>query len=389
MPGTDSGGSEKPAVETPVGSHAAGRPVPSFDDLTRVLQGSKAIFPMVMTGIFLLGLVVFLRYAMAFVLPVVLAVLFYFLLNPAVLAFVRLRIPRAISALLVLAVFIGAIGTGLSALQEPAKEWLAKTPESLQRVELITRKFIRSIERVAGIEGSRETSPDPAHGTPPPNPLKRFKLTETLLNFPTLLSTASFLTGFLETIVLLYFLLAAGERFLRTLVRVLPRQDEKVEAVAIVEDVQHKLSAFLFTITIINIVIGLLVAMAMRLLGMPNPILWGVIAGLLNFIPYFGPLTVFVVLSLAGLLSFETTGQALLPALVYLGLHAVESNLLTPAILGRRLTLNPLIIFLALMFWTWLWGMPGALLAVPLLMAFKIVCDHVRPLGPIGELLGG
>jgi predicted PurR-regulated permease PerM len=127
----------------------------------------------------------------------------------------------------------------------------------------------------------------------------------------------------------------------------------------------------------------------MLLLGMPNPVLWGVVAAILNFMPYFGPLTVFSVLVLAGLLSFESVGQALLPAAVYACVHAVESNLVTPSILGRRLTLNPLIIFLALMFWTWLWGIPGALLSVPLLMMFKILCDHTPPLAPIGELLAG
>ena len=123
---------------------------------------------------------------------------------------------------------------------------------------------------------------------------------------------------------------------------------------------------------------------------MPNPVLWGVVAGVLNFMPYFGPLTVFIVLVMAGLLSFPTgIGQALLPSGFYLCLHAAESNLVTPAILGRRLTLNPLIIFLALMFWTWLWGISGALLSVPLLMVFKILCNHTRPLAPVGEFISG
>jgi predicted PurR-regulated permease PerM len=172
-------------------------------------------------------------------------------------------------------------------------------------------------------------------------------------------------------------------------VRVLPHQSEKQEAVAIVRDVQQNISRFLFTVTLINTAMGLLVALAMLLLGMPNPILWGVVAGVLNFVPYFGPFTVSVVLVLAGLLSFEPAGRALLPAMVYLAIHATESNLVTPAILGRRLTLSPLVIFVSLMFWTWVWGIAGALLAVPLLMALKIISDHVKPLGPIGELISG
>ena len=171
--------------------------------------------------------------------------------------------------------------------------------------------------------------------------------------------------------------------------RVLPKLHEKKEAVEIVREVEHNISAFLVTITLINGCVALTFALAMLLLGMPNPLLWGVLGGLLNFIPYFGPVSMVLVLVPAGFLSFESTAQALLPAFLYLGVHTVESNFVTPMILGRRLTLSPVIIFVSLMFWTWLWGMPGALLAVPLLMTFRIFCDHFRPLAPISTFLSG
>ncbi|MEY2410258.1 MAG: hypothetical protein QOF48_2928, partial [Verrucomicrobiota bacterium] len=232
---------------------------------------------------------------------------------------------------------------------------------------------------------------EPIPNTPTnPSLLTRFNLAGTLFSSTTLINTASFLTGLLETIVLLFFLLAVGDRFLETLVGALPGQTDKDEAVAIVNDVQRNISRYLLTVTMINCCLGLLVAATMLWLRMPNPVLWGVVAGVLNFMPYFGPLTGVTVLVMAGLLSFPSSvGQALLPAAVYLGLHAIESNLITPAILGRRLTLNPLIIFLALMFWTWLWGIPGALLSVPLLMVFKILCNHTKPLAPVGEFISG
>jgi len=173
-------------------------------------------------------------------------------------------------------------------------------------------------------------------------------------------------------------------------VRVMPRVSDKEETLNLSQDMERTISTYLFTITLINTAVGLLVALAMALLGMPNPPLWGAVAGLLNFIPYFGPFLMTMVLVLAGLLSFEdSTSRGLLPALVYLGLHAVETNVITPEILGRRLTLSPVAIFVSIMFWTWLWGVPGALLSVPLLMTFKIVCDHVKPLAPIGEFLNG
>ena len=112
-------------------------------------------------------------------------------------------------------------------------------------------------------------------------------------------------------------------------------------------------------------------------------------AALLNFIPYFGPMMGVFILALAGLLTFDSVGRALIPPLIYLSLHAVESNFVTPMILGRRLTLNPVVIFVSLMFWTWLWGIAGALMSVPLLMTLKIVCDHFKPLAPVSEFLSG
>lgn len=373
-----------PAAKAPTSASPPGAPRPRLSDLARLFHGSQDMGSLAVAGLFLLALVAFLRFAEAIVLPVVLAVLFYFLLKPAVMALKRVRIPRPIGAVLILAVVIGAFLTGLSTLQDPAREFLTKAPESVRKLESKAREILRRVEQLTRAQTGENAGVDNET-----TPTKGFDLSEKVLSYGTLIYTASFLTGFLETIVLLYFLLAAGDRFLETLVGALPGQSGKDEAVAIVNDVQHSISRYLVTVAGINSCVGLIVAAAMLLLGMPNPVLWGVVAAILNFMPYFGPLTVFSVLVLAGLLSFESVGQALLPPGVYACVHAVESNLVTPSILGRRLTLNPLIIFLALMFWTWLWGIAGALLSVPLLMMFKILCDHTPPLAPIGELLAG
>lgn len=357
--------------------------------MAKFFQGPHDIGSMAVTGLFLLAMVAFLHYAQAILLPVVLALLFYFLFKPVVLALNALKVPRALGAILVIAVMLGAVFSALSSLQEPATRFLEQAPDGFRKIEEKAGELTGWLEQF----NQKPPAPDPAGDIPKvatPSFLSRFHLSETLLSSTTLINTASFLTGLLETIVLLFFLLAAGDRFLETLVAVLPGQTEKDEAVAIVNDVQRNISRYLLTVTVINALVGIIVAIAMLWLGMPNPVLWGVVAGVLNFMPYFGPLTVFIVLVMAGLLSFPTgIGQALLPSGFYLCLHAAESNLVTPAILGRRLTLNPLIIFLALMFWTWLWGISGALLSVPLLMVFKILCNHTRPLAPVGEFISG
>ena len=189
-------------------------------------------------------------------------------------------------------------------------------------------------------------------------------------------------------IVLLYFLLASGDLFLRKLVRVLPRLSDKKRAIEIARQTEGHISTYLSTVTLINIALGLIVGVAMHLVGMPNAILWGVMAGLLNFIPYLGALATAGILAIVSVLTFDSLGRALVAPLLYLAINTVEGYLVTPMLLGRRLTLNPVVIFLGIILWGWLWGIPGALLAVPILATFKIFCDQIEPLAPIGEFLG-
>jgi predicted PurR-regulated permease PerM len=236
--------------------------------------------------------------------------------------------------------------------------------------------------RSRGTEPPAEEPPDKRPAERTPKLQIQTNLAESALSF-----TTSFLGGVLETLVLLYFLLASGDLFLRKLARVMPTSRDKEEATAIVHEVQHNISRFLFTITCINVCVATLVSGIFYVVGMDNPLLWGALAGLLNFIPYFGPFTVVIVLTLVGVSTGESVGEGLLPPLIYLGVHALEANFITPMILGRRLTLNPVVIFTSLIFWTWLWGIAGALLAVPLLMTLKIICDHFKPMAPVGEFL--
>jgi predicted PurR-regulated permease PerM len=250
------------------------------------------------------------------------------------------------------------------------------------------QKIFRRAERLSRAAAEVQDITKPVTTTEPQTPQVEVKQ-PTALMASVLTFTRSFAAGSIETVVLLFFMLAAGDLFMQKLVRVLPTLHDKKKAVEIAHELQQSLSTFLFTITAINVVLGLLVGFSAYWLGLPNPVLWGVLAGALNFIPYFGPITGVGVLLIAGFLTFESPMRALAPAAIYLTLHAVESNLITPMILGRRLTLNPLVIFISLMFWTWMWGIPGALLSIPMLMMLKIFCDHFKPMAPIGEFLSG
>jgi predicted PurR-regulated permease PerM len=372
-------GAAAPRAAAPAGEETAR---PDITALTAFLRGPRAIPALAVVGMFCLGCIGFLYVGKPFFLPVVLALMLHFLLKPLVRGLARLHITEPIGAALVLAVLLFAIGHAASRLRAPAAEWAAKAPETLQQM---TRKLERLVRPTAsqappgqrpgtGAATSKEDQGPQVH--------IQTSWAETALSY-----TTGFLGGTLETIVLLYFFLASGDLFIHKLARVLPTSHDQEEAKAIIHELQHHISRFLFTITFINLCVASVVTGALYAFRMPNPLLWGALAGLLNFIPYFGPFTVVSILTLVGLTTYDSVGEGLLPPLIYLCVHALESNFITPMILGRRLTLNPVVIFISLIFWTWMWNIPGALLAIPLLMTLKIICDHFRPLAPVGEFL--
>jgi predicted PurR-regulated permease PerM len=193
----------------------------------------------------------------------------------------------------------------------------------------------------------------------------------------------------LTVILLLFFFLASSESLVRRIVEILPHFDDKRRVVSIVSETEDNISHYLLTVSLMNALVGVLTGLAVWFLGMPDPVLFGTIAFLLNYIPILGPLTGVMIFFFAGIFSFPTALQALLPAGIYLGIHILEGEMITPMLLARRFTLNPVMVISSLIFWDWLWGVPGALLSTPLLAVFKIVCDHIEVLAPLGHLIGG
>jgi predicted PurR-regulated permease PerM len=374
------------AVEAVAEKEAA--EAPQISDLARFLKRTRAVVPVAVVGMFLLGIVAALHFGRPFLMPIVLAGLLTFLLKPIVRALTGLRLPEALSALLVIIVFFTVVFFSVSKLVQPAAQWASRAPEMMVKVRERYEKIFRRAERLSRAAAEVQDITKPVTTTEPQTPQVEVKQ-PTVLMASVLTFTKSFAAGLIETVVLLFFMLAAGDLFMQKLVRVLPTLHDKKKAVEIAHELQQNLSTFLFTITTINVALGVLVGLAAFWVGLPNPVLWGVLAGALNFIPYFGPITGVAVLLVAGFLTFDSPMRALAPSAIYLSLHAVESNFITPMILGRRLTLNPLVIFISLMFWTWLWGIPGALLSIPMLMMLKIFCDHFKPMAPIGEFLSG
>jgi predicted PurR-regulated permease PerM len=368
----------------------APRPAPdqrlNVRELATFLQGPLDVRSLSLSVLAIIALGGTLYVARAVLMPIVLALLLSFLLAPAVRGLTQLRLPEPLGAAVVLLAILGVVGLGTYGLWEPAAQWIQQLPKSVRQIEARMRPVKQSVEELREttqkVEEMAQVESDAAPTTVQVD-VQRPSLTGTVIN-----QTLSLLATVGAVTILLYFLLASGDLFLLKLVRVLPRLEDKKIAVAIVHEVRHDISRYLLTITLINAGLGLAVGIAMSWLGMPNPVLWGVMAGGFNFIPYLGAVSSAIILTLVALLTFDGLGQALLVPSVFMGFTTLEGFFVTPMIVGHRLTLNPVAIFIWLTFWGWLWGVPGMLLAVPLLATLKIVCDHIRPLNSVGEFLG-
>lgn len=352
----------------------------AFGTVRRNLRPSQ---PAAITGIFLVVALAALHEARAFFLPVVLALLLDFLLSPLVRGLGRLRVPAALGSALVLLLLMGGVGTAGYLLAEPANAWMQRAPLTFDRLESKLHRLRRPVERVSQAAEEVEKIARVDGGTETPE----VQIRQDGVGARWLANTQTLLFDGVVVVVLLYFLLATGDLFLRRLMQLVFQLRDERRAVDLVRQMEQQASRYLITVTAINTVLGLAVAAAMLALGMPNPLLWGVVAMLLNFVPYLGALTGVVILSVVSFLSFDHLATAILPPLVYFSLTALEGNFVTPAILGRRFALSPVVIFLWLLFWGWMWGIPGALLAVPMLTLLKIVSDHVPALQPVADFL--
>ena len=352
-------------------------------DLSQLLD--RLTFVGVATGgLFVIACLAVLDVASGFFIPIILAHLLDRLFSPIVRSGARVGIPSPLGAAIVVVAFLGILGGGVYSLAGPATEWIESAPQKMRVAEYKLRGLTEPLEKVrqAAEEVDQATSTQD-EGQQTIQVQDGDSVGSILLS-----QTREFISGLLITVFLLYFLLASGDLLLRKIVRMLPLFRHRKKAVRIIRSIERDLSHYLGMVFLINVGLGIAVGGAMYLIGMPNPMLWGALAGLLNFVPYLGPAVNIAVVGLVALVSFESVGYALLAPLAYLVLNGIEASLVTPMVMGWRLRLNPVVVFIALTFWTWIWGIPGALLAVPILATVKIACDRVELLQPVGVLLG-
>jgi predicted PurR-regulated permease PerM len=350
--------------------------------LSDLLRGPFDVKSVALTGLFVLAVFYTMYFMRAMLLPLVLALLLSYLLAPLVRLFGRIRVKPAFGAAIVLLSLVGLVIYSVSRLAEPAAGWLEKAPYSLHQLKQKLMPLKRPMEKVAQATGELDKLTSTDETQTKAVVVKRNALAEGVVT-----QTPEFMASGVVMLILLYFLLAYDGVFLTKLTRVIPRLRDKKRAVSIVREIESQISRYLLTITLINIGLGTAVGVTVHFFGLPNPIMWGVLVATLNFIPYLGALTGIISMTLAAVLSFDSLGYALVFPASYLILAALEGNFVTPLVLGRSLTLNPVVILIALIFWGWLWGISGMILAVPILATFKIFCDHIEPMAPLGEFM--
>jgi len=349
--------------------------------IAELLQRPLGIRSIALTGLFIVAVFYTIYFMRSILLPIVLGLLLSYLLRPIVRALARLKIPLPIGAAFILVGLFAIVSYGISALVTPAVEWIQKAPQGLTELQhklLPVKKSVAQVTQATGeIEKLASTNAESKTVE-----VKQHPITEMFfMRTPELIASA------VLSFILLYFLLVYDQVFIAKLVKLLPTLSDKKTAVAIAQDIESQISRYLFTITAINCCLGVAVGTAVALLGLHNPVMWGVMVALLNFVPYLGALTGIICMTIGAVLSFDSLGYALIFPAVYLAFGTLEGSFITPWVMGRSLSLNPVIILLSLTFWGWMWGIVGVILAVPILATFKIFCAHIKPMEPLAEFL--
>lgn len=363
-------------AESPADREAAGLP--------SVLGDGADVRTVALVGLFVLALFYTLRITRTFLVPVVVAILLDFLLSPAVRALRKLKIPEPLGAGIVMLALIALLAGVTYNLAAPAADWMRRAPATMNLARNKLAALRGPMEQVSRAAEQVESATDVGGKSDTPEvqiagPSLTKQVFGGTLNMLGSLTIVAFLT---------YFLLAAGDLFLQKLIRVLPQFKDKKRAVSIARETEAQISTFMLTSTAINTGLGVVTAVVMWACGMPNPALWGLVAALLNFMPYVGAIATMVVLGLAALVTYDTLGRAAIVPVAFFAVNMIESNVVTPLILGHKLQLNTVALFVGMMFWWYVWGIPGALMAVPMMAVMKIFCDHFEELSPVGEFLG-
>jgi len=350
-----------------------------------------------------LAVILVLQYAQVVLIPIVLGVLISYGLAPLVAALQRLHVPRVLGAAAAIAVFVGTLGLGVYSLTDDAMAIVSSIPKATQRIREQLRVFRRApgdaLEKMqqaateidkAAHEASAPVKPE----TPQSRGVQQVQVMEPSFKASDYLwygglGLVGFVGQFVLVLFLVYFSLVTGDLFKRKLVKIAgPTLTNKKATLEILNDISEQIATFIRVQILTSVIVATATGFALWWFGLEQYIVWGLLAGLFNSIPYLGPVIVTAALGVVALLEFNDPLKTMYVCGVTFAITSLEGFLLTPVLMGRAAQMNPVAIFVGLLFWSWVWGIWGTVLAVPMLMILKAFCDHIDRLQPIGELLG-
>ncbi|MET0936649.1 MAG: AI-2E family transporter [Luteibacter sp.] len=324
-----------------------------------------------LTAMILLAAIYTIAIGKSLLVPLVLAAFLGLALNPLVVAAARLRFPRWLAAVTLMLLLGVGLVSAVATLSTPALNWFHEAPNAMRafapKIKPMTQQIEAASRATQNLVGGAV-----ARNAPQAASSFTFTAWDIVAGAPKVLASV------LTVALLVFFFLVYGDEILRRAVEISPTFAYKRHTVSIVRSIQVEVSSYLLLTAAINATLGLVTAGMLYLYGVPDPLLWGSVAAIANFIPYVGAITTTTVLSVVGVLHFQELGPALLPAATFAGITAIEGNLLTPMLQGRRSRLSPVAILLWLLVWGWIWGIPGALLAVPMLTCVKLITAKLR-----------
>ncbi len=348
-------------------------------DLVRHLGAIRTLLGLVL--IVLLTISVY--FAKEVVLPFLAGGILALTLSPIVRGFGKLGIAPPVTALLLIFCLFGSLSGGAYFMSGPITAWIDEAPKLGADLRTKLQKLTSSVAavQVASSQVDKITTENSAPD-----------IQKVSIQAPGLLTSAvsnasSIASSVLVTLLLAFFLLASGDMFYVKLIDAFPKFGDKKRALRIVYGIERSISHYILTVTIINAALGVVVGVSMWLIGMPQPMVWAAVAFLFNYLPYLGPAFGIGLATMVAIVSFDTLSNALLVPVLYFVAAFIEGQFITPIFVGRRLELNTVSVFVTVVFWGWLWGIAGALIAVPFLVCLKVICDNVEPLNTLGDFL--
>jgi predicted PurR-regulated permease PerM len=347
------------------------------------LFSSRRLLVPLLAGIFTVLVIAGLRFARSLLVPIAVALLLTLLLGPLVRGMRKYRVLEPVGAALIVFGTMIVLGIITAVLADPAAQWLRRAPETLRQVEW----KLRDLEQVTAIQATA-TSLGQATGASADSATQRVRVVPTSPLHQLGWTTANVVSGLLTIVFLTYFLLASGTMFRRKIAHLFPSGAHRTRIKRALFEIEDQMSRYLLINTLISIGVGIATWALLAAIGMPNPVLWGAVAGILSYIPYLGALVTVLLIGIVALASFDGNQHVLLACGGFLVIDLLKGYLLAPLILGRGMPLNTVAVLVSLLFWGWVWGIAGVIMAVPLTVMIQVICSHSERFRAVGVLLG-